>query len=213
MGFHSTLEPDHAKAAQIEAQALDIYDPTQTLKHYTRMARQFERAAEEAFIAQDFESTMDGVAIQAARHEINEVMMDLAYGMSEGGGLKMVVERAVKNGRALNAEGVKRVAPELLSAGPQAEPQLVLTSNAAAEKYMELQAYKNMVKLVEIYSASLMHTVEKYSPDRALQSQMYFQPRNEVLNDVCRQIDRDIRFLTHYDRETRPLTPRDYTPL
>ena len=213
MGFHTHIEPDFEKAAQVAAQVLDIYDPTQMLPHFRRMARQYEQASEQAFIAQDFEATMEGVAVQAARHEINEVMMDLAFGMSEGGGMKTVVERAVKNGRAINEEGVRRIAPELLAPGGEREPQLVLTSSIAGEKYMELQAYRAMQKLVEIYSASLMATVEKYSSDRALQSQMYFQPRNEVLNDVCRQIDRDIHFLTHYDRETRPLTPRDYVPV
>lgn len=213
MSFRNGAQPDKDKAAQIEAQGLNIYDPTQTLKHYNRMARQFERAAEAAHVAADWEATMEGVHIQEARHEINEVMMDLAFGMSEGGGLKMVVERAIRNGRAINEEGVRRVAPELLAKGPEDEPELVLTSSVAGEKYMELQAYRNMQRLVEIYSASMMHTVDKFSSERAMQSQIYFKPRNAALNEVCRQIDRDIEYLTHYDPDMRPLTPRDYAPL
>lgn len=213
MGFHTHIEPDFEKAAQIAAQKLDIYDPTQMLPHFRRMARQYEQASEQAFTAQDFEATMEGVAIQAARYEINEVMMDLAYGMAEGGGMKAVVERAIRNGRAINAEGVRAIAPELLSSEPETEPQLVLTSSVAGAKHMELKAYQAMQTLVEIYSASLMHTVDKYTPDRAMHGQMYFQPRNAALNEVCRQIDRDIQWLTHYDREARALTPRDYAPL
>ena len=214
MGFSGNgAEPDKEKAARIAAQSLNIYDPTQTLKHYNRMARQFERAAEAAHVAADWEATMEGVHIQEARHEINEVMMDLAFGMSEGGGLKMVVERAIRNGRAINEEGVRRVAPELLAKGPEDEPELVLTSSLAGEKYMELQAYRNMQRLVEIYSASMMHTVDKFSSERTMQSQIYFKPRNAALNEVCRQIDRDIEYLTHYDPDMRPLTPRDYAPL
>jgi hypothetical protein len=213
MSFRNGAEPDRDKVAQIEAQDLNIYDPTQTLKHYNRMARQFERAAEAAHVAADWEATMEGVHIQEARHEINEVMMDLAFGMSEGGGLKMVVERAIRNGRALNEEGVRRIAQELLAPGAEVEPELVLTTSVAGEKHMELQAYRNMLRLVEIYSASIMCRMEKTAADMTMQTQSYFMPRNMALNEVCRQIDRDIEYLTHYDPDTRPLNGMDYKPL
>jgi hypothetical protein len=196
----------------VQAQAPHIYDPSATLIHYSKLARQFEKAAEQSHESSFWQSTMEGVQKESARHEVNELLMDLAFGLSEGTDLHGVVTRAVRNGRAFNEDGVKMAAPDLL-APDKTPPQLVLTKSKAADKFMECAAYERMLRLVDIYDASLMCTVETFDAARALQADLYYGPRKEALDEVRRNLNLEIRWLKEHDPETRLLTHADYTPL
>jgi hypothetical protein len=207
----------------------DIYDPSATLKHYSRMARQFrdaiagttlrlgmERlAARDAGIpdpAPEEQAHDPAVVAGAAGNTVLEHLAEMAELLAQG---HKTGDVAIYS-RAIGPHVVREKAPGYLKDGP--EPQLVLTKSKAADNYMECRAYEEFRKLVTLFAqaqadsaATFDHPVLKglvHEPLRA-----FFAEGRKTLDAVAGKLDRDIDWLKNHDPDTRPLTPADYTPL
>lgn len=201
--------PDRAPVTE----DLNLYDHTASRPHYERLARLFADAAEAALDRGRDACSYEAVGAADAHYEVNENLMDMAYHLAEGHELRAVVERIHGRHHIFNAQGIAMAAPDLAENGTAPAPRIVIAKTEAAQKYMERHAYERMLRLVDIYDASLMHKREDFPAAQSFQGELYYNPRKDALDEARAELKRNISWLVRHDPAVRPLTKQDYAPL